>query len=219
MFSRLSRLTLCNPMNCSPTGSSVHGILQARILEWVVISFSRGSSQPRDQTCVCRVSCVSGLQADSLPTEPPGKSRIYKETLIIQQLKTNRQIFNSTKDLNRHFSRKRHKWPKSYGKMLSIISHQGNANQNYSERKKKTTVRCQFLPLGWLSSKSQIEASRSLKRPVAAEDSSITVSSNTDVSLFSYDEDQGSKLIQKAREAPFVPLDDGFCSNCYIWII
>lgn len=67
-------------------------------------------------------------------------------------------------------------------------------------------MRCQFLPLGWLSSKSQIEASRSLKRPVAAEDSSITVSSDRDVSLFPYDEDQGSKLIRKAREAPFVPI-------------
>ena len=42
--------TLCNPMDCSPTGSSVHGILQARILEWVAISFSRESSQLRDQT-------------------------------------------------------------------------------------------------------------------------------------------------------------------------
>ena len=41
-------LTLCNPMDCSPPGSSVHGILQARILEWVAISFSRGSSRPRD---------------------------------------------------------------------------------------------------------------------------------------------------------------------------
>ena len=40
----------CHPINCSPPGSSVHGILQARILEWVVISFSRGSSQPRNET-------------------------------------------------------------------------------------------------------------------------------------------------------------------------
>ena len=39
--------TLCNSMDCSPPGSSVHGILQARILEWVAISFSRGSSPPR----------------------------------------------------------------------------------------------------------------------------------------------------------------------------
>ena len=44
--------TLCDPMDCSPPGSSVHGIFQARILEWVAISFSRVSSQPRDQTRV-----------------------------------------------------------------------------------------------------------------------------------------------------------------------
>ena len=43
-----SRPTLCNLVDCSPLGSSVHGILQARILEWVAISFSRGSSKPRD---------------------------------------------------------------------------------------------------------------------------------------------------------------------------
>ena len=46
---------LCYPMDCSPPGSSVHGISQARILEWVAIRSSRGSCQPRDQT---RVSCV-----------------------------------------------------------------------------------------------------------------------------------------------------------------
>ena len=50
--------TLCNPMDCSLPGSSVHGILQARILEWVTIPFSRGSSQPRDHTCISWVSCI-----------------------------------------------------------------------------------------------------------------------------------------------------------------
>ena len=48
--------TLCDPMDCSPPGSSVHGILQARVLEWVAISFSRGSSRPRDQTQVSRIA-------------------------------------------------------------------------------------------------------------------------------------------------------------------
>ena len=43
-----SSQTLCDPMDCSLPGSSVHGILQTRILEWVAISFSRGSSQLRD---------------------------------------------------------------------------------------------------------------------------------------------------------------------------
>ena len=49
--------TLCSPMGCSLPGSSVHGILQARILEWVAMPFSRGSSQPRDQT-TSQVDCL-----------------------------------------------------------------------------------------------------------------------------------------------------------------
>ena len=52
-----SCLTLCNPMGCSPPGSLVHGVLQARIQEWVAIPFSRRSSWPRDQTWV---SCTAG---------------------------------------------------------------------------------------------------------------------------------------------------------------
>ena len=47
----------CDPMDCSPPGSSVHGVSQARILEWVAIPLSRGSSQPGDQTWV---SCIAG---------------------------------------------------------------------------------------------------------------------------------------------------------------
>ena len=52
-----SCLTLCNPMNCSVPGSSNHGILQARMLEWETIPFSRGSSQPRDWT---QLSLIAG---------------------------------------------------------------------------------------------------------------------------------------------------------------
>ena len=52
----VSCVWLCNPMDCSPPVSSVHGIFPARILEWVVISFSRGSSWTRDQT---QVSCIA----------------------------------------------------------------------------------------------------------------------------------------------------------------
>ena len=52
--------TLCDPMDCSPPGSSVHGILQARILEWVAMPSSRGSPQPRDETQVSlSLSCSS----------------------------------------------------------------------------------------------------------------------------------------------------------------
>ena len=51
----LSRIQFCDPMNCSPPGSSVHGIFQARIVEWFTISFFRGYSWLRDQTCI---SCI-----------------------------------------------------------------------------------------------------------------------------------------------------------------
>ena len=50
--------TLCNPMDCSPPGSSVHRILQARILEWVALPFSRGSSLPRDEAFVSYASHI-----------------------------------------------------------------------------------------------------------------------------------------------------------------
>ena len=53
-----SCLTLNHPIGCSPPGSSVHGILQARILEWVAMPSSRGSSQPRDRTNVSSVLCT-----------------------------------------------------------------------------------------------------------------------------------------------------------------
>ena len=69
-------MTLCDSTNCSPPGSSVHGVSQARILKWVAISFSRGSSQPRDQT---HVSC---WQADSLPLSHLGSPCKFKERFI-----------------------------------------------------------------------------------------------------------------------------------------
>ena len=53
-----SCLTLCNPMDCSPPGSSVHRILQLRIVEWVTMPSSRGSSWPRDQSHLSYVSCI-----------------------------------------------------------------------------------------------------------------------------------------------------------------
>ena len=62
-----SCLTLCDLMDCD---SSVLGILQARILEWVAMPSSRRSSQPRGQT---RTSCISCIAGRSFPTEPPGK--------------------------------------------------------------------------------------------------------------------------------------------------
>ena len=60
-------LTHCDPMDCSLPGSSVHGILQARTVEWVAIPFFRGSPGPRDKT---HVSCIAG---GLFTTEPPGR--------------------------------------------------------------------------------------------------------------------------------------------------
>ena len=74
-----SCLTLCNPMDCSPPGSSVHGILQARILKWVPCPPAEELSDPGMEP----MSLVSpALQVNSLPTEPPGKPKA-----IILQLK------------------------------------------------------------------------------------------------------------------------------------
>ena len=65
--------TLCDPMDCSLPGSSIHGIFQARVLEWVAISFSRGSSQPSDLT---RVSHTPGRHFTVWATrEPPSGPR------------------------------------------------------------------------------------------------------------------------------------------------
>ena len=78
-----SCLTLCDPMDCSLPSSSVHGVLLARILEWVAISFSRGSSRPRDQT---RVFCTAGR---FLLTEPPGKPPRKEDKAVIQTTQMN----------------------------------------------------------------------------------------------------------------------------------
>ena len=65
--------TLCDPIDCSLPGSSIHGISQARILEWVASSFSRGSSRPRDGTQVGHIA-GSGFTC-SVPPGKPRKSR------------------------------------------------------------------------------------------------------------------------------------------------
>ena len=73
-----SCLTHCDPMDCSLPGFSVHGIFPARILEWVAIFSSRGSSPPRDRACV---SCIG--RAGSLPLVPPGKPQFLATTTLL----------------------------------------------------------------------------------------------------------------------------------------
>ena len=81
VHAKLLRLcpTLCDPMDHSPAGFSVHGILQARILKWVAVSgtpFSRGSSQPRDQSHVSCGSCIAGR---FFTAKPPGEAMYVTE--------------------------------------------------------------------------------------------------------------------------------------------
>ena len=82
-------------MDGSLPESSIHGILQARMLEWVAILFSRGSYQPRDQIQ------VSSLQTDSLPSKPPRKAQItvkhlpnFKKLCFLHKLFESRFVSN-----------------------------------------------------------------------------------------------------------------------------
>ena len=74
----------------SPPGSSVHGTSQARILEWVAIPFSRGSSQPR----IKRGS--SALQADSLPSDLPGKQSLFVIQIVLNMARESQQADSPT---------------------------------------------------------------------------------------------------------------------------
>ena len=100
-------LTLCGPMNCSPPGSYVPGVLQVRILEWVAISFSRGYSWPSDRTPVVSPPLSGRL----FITEPPGKpndTEISPKTL---------------EDMRRATLCSRHvPWESPFGYVLSWVS-------------------------------------------------------------------------------------------------
>ena len=69
--------TLCDLIDCTPRGSSFHGVSQARMLEWVAISFSRRSSWPRDW------ARSPALQVDSLQSEQPGKPQMIEGLLFM----------------------------------------------------------------------------------------------------------------------------------------
>ena len=79
-------LTLCDRIDCSLPGSSVHGILQARTLEWVAMPSSRGSSQPRDRTC------ISYLAGGFFTAEPP------EMIIITLKIKNRKKIHEATGD-------------------------------------------------------------------------------------------------------------------------
>ena len=93
----------CEHMNCSPPGSSVHGVFQARILEWIAISFSRGSSQPRKQTQVSSIADrfstdwsyeVSPVQSIGVPKvahKKKGHEKTLEEIIVENSIKWGRK--------------------------------------------------------------------------------------------------------------------------------
>ena len=95
-------LTLCNPIDCSPPGSSVHGILQARILEWVAISFTRDIQDTGIKPSA--PATYPALQEDPFTTEPPGNPKIFLKGaskqlfwwVIWQDIKTLKNVFYSS---------------------------------------------------------------------------------------------------------------------------
>ena len=86
-------LTLCDPMDYNPPGSSVHGIFQARILEWVTISFSRGPYQPRDRTprLLCFLLAGDFFTCWAIPSGKPMMALLYINFFIL--LLKNKMVF------------------------------------------------------------------------------------------------------------------------------
>ena len=99
----LSCLTLCIPLDCSPLGSSVRGISQARILEWVAISSSRGSSWPRDWIHISYVSCIGRWVLLSATWDAPNNSNVMNECLSPQNLSVVALLCSVTEFRNRVF--------------------------------------------------------------------------------------------------------------------
>ena len=86
--------TLCDPMDCSPPGSSVHGTSEARRLEWIAISFSRGSSQPRDSTHISCIFCM--VRQESLSHQGSPNALIFAFKTGIGNMKINSKIYSNS---------------------------------------------------------------------------------------------------------------------------
>ena len=80
LLSCFSHVQLCSPVDCSQPGSSVHGILRARIQEWISRSFPKGSCPPRDRTQVSCGSCTAGRFLATKPLEKPTPDCVARQT-------------------------------------------------------------------------------------------------------------------------------------------
>ena len=92
VLSHFSCVWLCDPMDCSLPGYSAHGILQARILEWVDISFSRGSSWLRDQICISYVSCIGRQVLDHLGLGKPRRVKVRSSYILPEPVLSPRYV-------------------------------------------------------------------------------------------------------------------------------
>ena len=116
-----SGLTLCNPLDCSPPGSSVHRIFQARILEWVANSSSRGSSRSGDQILHCshwgsllyrtRHSVICGDQSGK-EIQKRGDTCIHRADSFFCTIGTNTTLYSSYIPINLNKKKKRKHWGK-----------------------------------------------------------------------------------------------------------
>ena len=122
--------TLCNPMDCSPPGSSVHGIFQARVLEWVAISFSRGSFWPRDRWNLCLLH-LSHWQAGSSPLWRLGSPKDNRkdqrnQDLVLWKDKQNWQTLRRQEKKDKELKQD-HKWRSRnynwYEEIQKIVKH------------------------------------------------------------------------------------------------
>ena len=129
-----SYLILCDPMDCKLPGSSVHGIFPARILEWVAMPFPRGSSQPKDWTCI---SCIAG---GVFTVDPLGKpwGKVYNLILLMS-------IKREKLDTNMPIRRKLWRWRRrshdaevTKGPQRFLANHQKHETDSSSKTSERT---------------------------------------------------------------------------------
>ena len=114
--------TLCGPVDCSLPSASVHGVLQARILEWLAIPFSRRSSQPRDPT---QVSCIAGGFFTVWATREPGPITVSKGLVVPASLFTGTTRSGEGDGTHSSVLAWRILWTEEPGGLLSIGSPRG----------------------------------------------------------------------------------------------
>ena len=115
--------TLCNPMDCSPPGVSVHRISQARKLEWVAISSSQGSSQPRDWTCLLRLPHRMWILYHWATQEAPVMAQRIYDPDIINHINSTTDVKKiKTRFQTKRLSEKKNSYPNCFLNLFFNVS-------------------------------------------------------------------------------------------------